>query len=965
MEDYVATDERPVDKCLADVAASDVYVGIFAWRYGHVPKESNPRQLSITELEYRMAGEVLKPRLIFLLDDEAPWVARHMDAITGENDHGRRIADLRAHLQATSISSFFAVTEQLAGLVGAAMQQIAARSRVAYQLYIDHMERFAGARSEDEALARYLPLRLQDTKAEPTGQGSSLALGTLEGLVEYPAVVMLVGDPGSGKTTSVLHEAQRLAKYSQATPAAPFPVFVPLGTFRGSSLLDLLSHAARCNSMAPREVLALWREQQRPLGLLLDGADDAPDRLALAAVITELLSGGAGVFHSVAVTCKPGAAQQLLRERTPGLHELLILPLDDMQLDEFLGRYGAGELRALLSPRLRETLRRPDVVAALSQATRHSKPTQIPDSPGQIYRLYVNQILEMTNAHYDAAYVKRPVLTLLAHLAVESGQAELICDDRLYDTIAATLSRINRRYRRRRQLMPSDWTAEGVVNELVATSVLERVPDAPGTIRFTKQVYRDYFLATFLAENGPNSAFLRDLLGGPNPGEGYQPLSILLGIAPNAADYFDSVPANAVPLVAQLWIEHASDNAVAPGPLRESFEHALCDLGPTIEAPEVLPLARHLHPHERYAYLLDLAARRPIPAIEPLIDLSQDDNPVVRAAAQYALLRWGECGGRNELVVNRRQDRLTLVVSGGGLARIGPYTLVNLAHPAAAHVVMNLGDDTLDPFDCPTVFRFLHTPPDLFAAMFFEERRAVDWLNLLVELRKIAYVMAQIVSEARGRLGDVLSELDARAKNFAAFGQCIARDLKIPWTPIYPPVEMAVSTERVEQNYSRLRQFFSRGNQERALLAARSDKDADIQAVQNAETVEGRVFGLSIGWIEIEGDNDRKPVQYAFLSVVQNVKFLREGKLNGIVVKSLQSRSANLPLVLRVNSVINVDRAQCASIRGYRINAFDGPAYPWKAEIVINVKRCSGTTIQGAVVKEAAVNEANKRPTEG
>jgi hypothetical protein len=34
MEDYVAADERPLDKCLKDVAACDVYVGIFAFRYG-------------------------------------------------------------------------------------------------------------------------------------------------------------------------------------------------------------------------------------------------------------------------------------------------------------------------------------------------------------------------------------------------------------------------------------------------------------------------------------------------------------------------------------------------------------------------------------------------------------------------------------------------------------------------------------------------------------------------------------------------------------------------------------------------------------------------------------------------------------------------------------------------------------------------------------------------------------------
>jgi Domain of unknown function (DUF4062) len=63
MEDHVATDERPVEKCLRDVAGCDVYVGIFAYRYGYVPKEENPEGRSITELEYRKAGESAVARL--------------------------------------------------------------------------------------------------------------------------------------------------------------------------------------------------------------------------------------------------------------------------------------------------------------------------------------------------------------------------------------------------------------------------------------------------------------------------------------------------------------------------------------------------------------------------------------------------------------------------------------------------------------------------------------------------------------------------------------------------------------------------------------------------------------------------------------------------------------------------------------------------------------------------------------
>lgn len=32
MEEYSAADQRPLNKCLEDVAGCDIYVGIFAWR---------------------------------------------------------------------------------------------------------------------------------------------------------------------------------------------------------------------------------------------------------------------------------------------------------------------------------------------------------------------------------------------------------------------------------------------------------------------------------------------------------------------------------------------------------------------------------------------------------------------------------------------------------------------------------------------------------------------------------------------------------------------------------------------------------------------------------------------------------------------------------------------------------------------------------------------------------------------
>ena len=97
MEDYVAQDMLPVDKCLADVAKSEVYVGIFAWRYGFIPPGY---EQSITELEYRKAVECGIPTLIFLLDENVGWrdeyrdmekAAERIKALRGEFTIGKMV----------------------------------------------------------------------------------------------------------------------------------------------------------------------------------------------------------------------------------------------------------------------------------------------------------------------------------------------------------------------------------------------------------------------------------------------------------------------------------------------------------------------------------------------------------------------------------------------------------------------------------------------------------------------------------------------------------------------------------------------------------------------------------------------------------------------------------------------------------------------------------------------------------
>lgn len=72
MEDLPANSDEAAKASLKMVETADVYVGVFANRYGYVPKANNPAQVSVTEMEYNRAVERKIERLIFIMDKSHP-----------------------------------------------------------------------------------------------------------------------------------------------------------------------------------------------------------------------------------------------------------------------------------------------------------------------------------------------------------------------------------------------------------------------------------------------------------------------------------------------------------------------------------------------------------------------------------------------------------------------------------------------------------------------------------------------------------------------------------------------------------------------------------------------------------------------------------------------------------------------------------------------------------------------------
>jgi len=63
IDSYLPDSDTVRKSALDDVATCDLYVLIVGHRYGFVPADDNPEGLSITQLEFRRAGECGIPRI--------------------------------------------------------------------------------------------------------------------------------------------------------------------------------------------------------------------------------------------------------------------------------------------------------------------------------------------------------------------------------------------------------------------------------------------------------------------------------------------------------------------------------------------------------------------------------------------------------------------------------------------------------------------------------------------------------------------------------------------------------------------------------------------------------------------------------------------------------------------------------------------------------------------------------------
>lgn len=330
--------EEPTTACLKMIDKCDLFIGIYAWRYGHIPPGS---EISITEQEYDYAKDYAegkgKPCFCYIVDGFFPWPPNLIE----KGEAAEKFIKFKAKIRQANVCPEFRETHDLKYKINSNLSTWLACNkpglkREALKVGEDPVLRYykaitekystltmIGSRRTFDMESIYIPLTLHidqesrltrnngiayeiesdlgcpKVKANEKEVGSShfyYETDDQESLVNSPRdepiekfivhplkaeglltliykAVVILGEPGMGKTTMLHYLALKVSKRS----GGPFPILVKLADFSKTKdpletyLLSAVENYITGEGM--RDAASHLIQAQKAL-ILLDGLDE-------------------------------------------------------------------------------------------------------------------------------------------------------------------------------------------------------------------------------------------------------------------------------------------------------------------------------------------------------------------------------------------------------------------------------------------------------------------------------------------------------------------------------------------------------------------------------------------------------------------------------------------------------------------------------------------------------------------
>ena len=251
--------------------------------------------------------------------------------------------------------------------------------------------------------------------------------------------LLILGAPGSGKTTMLLELCQELVARAEANVDEPMPILCNLSSWRddGRAFVSWLLDQLKRKYGIRRDVGNKWLSE-RSLVPLLDGLDEVtPEEQercvhAINAFQEDFLP------KHVVVCCR-AAAYENYRIKLQLNGAIHLLPLTDDQIQRYLVNAGYSDLwqRVSADPHLAELARSPLLLGVLTVAYKESSTperrrlTSGPQAEAHLFDSYISRLLSNSPNLITPSYSKKQTTKWLGWLArtmKEQGQAEFLIE---------------------------------------------------------------------------------------------------------------------------------------------------------------------------------------------------------------------------------------------------------------------------------------------------------------------------------------------------------------------------------------------------------------------------------------------------------------------------------------------------------------------------------------------------------
>jgi len=180
--------------------------------------------------------------------------------------------------------------------------------------------------------------------------------------------LLILGEPGSGKTTMLLELARQTIARAQAAPSQPMPVVFNLSSWasKRQTFVEWLVNELRTKYSIPKKVAQPWIENDELL-LLLDGLDEVTGERREACI--QAINDFSYEAMMPLVVCSRVVDYEALTTRFKLRGAVLLQSLIPQQVDNYLARMGSGlgGVRATFQhdPRLQELAQVPLILSIM------------------------------------------------------------------------------------------------------------------------------------------------------------------------------------------------------------------------------------------------------------------------------------------------------------------------------------------------------------------------------------------------------------------------------------------------------------------------------------------------------------------------------------------------------------------------------------------------------------------------